>query len=178
MVEASSEEELERLVRRSSKAKWNASRSPRTRLVLVDSTNEEEEDLQPKMSSRLRASRRKLSSASLSEKDFMSMRTAKAGMRWNSSSVSLCIQDSEDDYSDSDEEAAPQGLNRNMDNVYAPLRHLFNPPATHIRRPIFTLRLNNRPMARVLTLYYPLQGRHPPQICLKPRAQRRFYWNT
>ena len=52
--EASSEEELERPLR-SSKAKRNASGSPKRRLVLVDSSDEEE-DLQPMRNSRLKAS--------------------------------------------------------------------------------------------------------------------------
>ena len=102
--EASSEEELEWPVRRSSKAKRNASGSPKRRLVPVESTDDEE-DLQSLSSSRLKASRRKLSSSSLPEENFLSARSAKARMaRRNLSSASLRVQDTDDDSTDTDEE--------------------------------------------------------------------------
>ena len=93
--EPSSEEELELPV--------NASGSPRTRLVPVDSTDDEEY-LQSLWSSRLRMSRRKLSSASLPKEDFKARRNAKARMaRRNLSSASL-LRDMEDDYSTDEED--------------------------------------------------------------------------
>ena len=103
--EASSEEELEPPVRRGSNAKRSASGSPRTRLVPVDSTDDEDDDFQSLGGSRLRTSRRKLSSASLPEEDFKSSRSAKARMaRRNLSSASLHAHDSEDDYSDEEDD--------------------------------------------------------------------------
>jgi hypothetical protein len=103
--EASSEEEVELPVRRArgSNAKRKASGSPKRRLVPMDSTDDEGEDLQFLRSSRLRTSRRKLSSASHSEEDFKpeSTRSAKARMaRRDLSSASLHVQDTEDDYTD------------------------------------------------------------------------------
>ena len=93
--ESPSEEELELPV--------NASGSPRTRLVPVDSTDDEEY-LQSLWSSRLRMSRRKLSSASLPKEDFKARRNAKARMaRRNLSSASL-LRDMEDDYSTDEED--------------------------------------------------------------------------
>jgi len=110
---ASSEEEVEQPVRRGSNAKRNVSGSPRRRLVPVDSTDDEGEDLQSlrsSRSSRLRTSRRKLSSASLPEEDFKSSRSAKARMaRRNLSSASLHrdVQDTEDDYTDEEDDYTP-----------------------------------------------------------------------
>ena len=105
IVEGAFSEEFERLVRRSSRAKRNASSSPKRRLVAVDSTDEDEEDLQSFRSSSLRTSRRKLSSTSLPEEDFMYMRSANAGMaRRNLSSASLRVQETEDYFADMDEE--------------------------------------------------------------------------
>jgi len=109
--EASSEEELEQPVRRGSNTKRNVSGSPKRRLVPVDSTDDEGEDLQSlrsSRSSRLRTSRRNLSSASLPEEDFKSSRSAKARMaRRNLSSASLHVQDTEDDYTDEEDDYAP-----------------------------------------------------------------------
>ena len=108
IVEGASEEEeeFEQPVRRSSKARRNVSGSPKRRLVPVDdSTDEDGEDLQSMRSSRLGPSRRNLSSASLPEEDFLSMRSAKARMaRRNLSSASLRVHETEDDYTETDEE--------------------------------------------------------------------------
>ena len=98
--ESSSEEELELPVRRSSTAKRNASGSPRTRLVPVVSSDDEEY-LQSLWSSRLRTSRRKLSSASLPKEVFKARRNARMARR-NLSSASL--RDTEDDYSTDEED--------------------------------------------------------------------------
>ena len=146
--EASSEEELERALR-SSKAKRNASGSPKRRLVPVDSTDEEdlkpmrnsrlkasgspkrrlvpvdstdeEEDFLSMRSSRLRASHRTLSSASLPEEDI------KAGLRIarNLSSASLRVQemDEEDKYALSPPRKSPKAKHKphtssgNMDDL-------------------------------------------------------------
>ena len=109
--EASEEEEEERPVRRSStKVKRSVSGSPRSRLVAVEySSDDDDDDLQSLRSSnsRLGATRRRFSSASLPEEDFhsMSMRSAKARMaRGNVSSASLRVQETEDDRTDTDEE--------------------------------------------------------------------------
>jgi hypothetical protein len=93
--EISSEEELELPVRRSSTAKREASGLTKRRLVLVDSTDDEEEDLRSLR--RLRTSRRKLSSASLPEEDFMSMRSAKATGRMARRNLSSASHETEDD---------------------------------------------------------------------------------
>ena len=129
-VEASSEEEDEPPVRRSSKAKRNASGSPKKRLVAVVDSTDDEEDLQSLRRSRLRTARRKISSASLREEDFTSMKSAKARMvcrktslpeedftsmrsakarmaRRKISSSSLRIQETEDDFTDEDDDYAP-----------------------------------------------------------------------
>ena len=88
-------------MRRSAKV----SRSPKRRRVRVDTTDDEDGNLQSLRSSRLRASRRKLPSASLSEEEFMFLRRAKARKaRQNLSSASLRVQDKEDEYSATDEE--------------------------------------------------------------------------
>lgn len=133
-VEEASDED-ERPVRRGSEAKRSASGSPRRRLVPVYSTDEDEEDLQSMKSSRLKPSRRKLSSASLPEADFKPSISAKARMaRRNVSSASLRVQDTEDDCTDSDEEdnyspspprknrqakRKPQTSSGNMDDLMA-----------------------------------------------------------
>ena len=87
-------------MRRSSTAKRNASGSPRTRLVPVVSSDDEEY-LQSLWSSRLRTSRRKLSSASLPKEVFKARRNARMARR-NLSSASL--RDTEDDYSTDEED--------------------------------------------------------------------------
>ena len=101
LEKTSLEEELELPASvRSSKAKRNASRSPKKRLVPVDYKDDEEDALQYLRSSRPRTSRRKLSlaSASLPEGDFMSMRSAKARMApRNLSRTSLHVQETKDD---------------------------------------------------------------------------------
>ena len=105
VVEEASEEELELPVRRGgSNAKRSTSGSPRRRLVPVDSTDDEE-DLQSLRNSRLGTSRRKLSSASLPEEDFKSSRSAKARMaRRNLSSTSLHVHDTDEDYTDEEDD--------------------------------------------------------------------------
>jgi len=111
-------------------AKRNASGSRKRLLVPVDSTDDdEEEDLQSLRRSRLRTlssaslpdedfksmrsakarmARRNLSGASLPEEDFKSMRSAKARMaRRNLSSASLRVQETEDDYTDEEDDYVP-----------------------------------------------------------------------
>jgi Na+/H+ antiporter NhaD/arsenite permease-like protein len=95
--EATSGEEEERPVRRSSKVKRDASGSPRKRFAVVDSTDDDEEDLQSfrSSSSKLRMARRKLLYST-------STRSAKVRMaRRKLLSASLHVQD---DHADADEE--------------------------------------------------------------------------
>ena len=111
LEEATSEEEDERPVRRSSKAKRSASGSAKRLPVAAEDSTDDEEDLQPfrSSSSRLRTARRKLSGASLPEEDLhsTSMRSANLKVRIprrNVSSASLRIQETDDDYTDTDED--------------------------------------------------------------------------
>ena len=104
-VEEASEEEGERPVERSSKAKRNASGSPRRRLVESEDSTDDEDYLQPLRNSRQRTTRQKLS---LPKEDLQSMRSAKTRMaRRNLSSALLRVQETEDDYADEEDNYAP-----------------------------------------------------------------------
>ena len=96
VIEEASEEEEERPVERSSKAKRNASGSPRRRLVESWDSTDDEENLQSLRNPRptRRMARRNLSSASLPEEDLQSMRSATRMSRWNRlPSASLRVQE-------------------------------------------------------------------------------------
>ena len=96
-------EEEERPVRRSSKVTLG---SPmRQPVALKDSTDDDDDDLQSLRSSRLRMACWESSSASLPEGDLQSM-SAKTKMARNLSNASLRVQETEDDYTDEEDDYA------------------------------------------------------------------------